>query len=114
MSNTSSGHRAEIVAANYLEMRGFSILELNWRRPMCEVDIIARKDKVIYFVEVKYRKNDHQGSGFDYINPAKLSKMERGARMWVEESRHQGEYQLSAIEVAGPTYVVEHFIENAF
>lgn len=112
MSSTDAGHKAERAAASYLEMRGFTILELNWRRPRAEIDIIARKDRVVYFVEVKYRKNDNQGSGLDYITGSKLQHMQRGAYYWVSETKYTGEFQLAAIEVAGPEFTIEHFIDN--
>jgi putative endonuclease len=112
MSTTDTGHKAERAAANYLIMRGFEILELNWRRPRSEVDIIAQKNGVVYFVEVKYRKTDNQGSGLDYITTTKLQRMRRGAESWVEEVKWRGEYQLAAVEVAGPTFAIEHFIDD--
>lgn len=112
MSNTETGHRAERAASNYLEMRGFKILEMNWRRPRCEIDIIASKNKLVYFVEVKYRKNDNQGSGLDYVTGSKLQRMKRGAYYWVDETKYTGEFQLAAIEVAGPDFTIEHFIED--
>lgn len=112
MSTTETGKKAERAAANYLEMRGFTILEMNWRRPRSEIDIIASKAGVIYFVEVKYRKNDHQGSGLDYITGSKLQRMQRGAYYWVDETKYTGEFQLAAIEVAGAEFTVEHFIDN--
>jgi putative endonuclease len=114
MSTTDTGHRAERAAANYLEMRGFTIIELNWRRPHCEVDIIAEKKGAIYFVEVKYRKHDQQGSGLEYITNDKLQRMRRGAETWVLETKYGGTYQLAAVEVAGPEFVIEHFIEDLY
>lgn len=112
MGTTQTGKMAERAGANYLEMRGFKILELNWRRPHCEVDIIAQKGRVIYFVEVKYRKNDNQGTGLEYVTSTKLRRMQRGAESWVGESKYGGRYQLAAIEVTGPSYAIEHFIDN--
>jgi putative endonuclease len=93
-------------------MRGFHILEMNWRRPRCEIDIVARKNNVIYLVEVKYRKNNNQGSGLEYITATKLKQMRYAAESWVDESKYTGEYQLAAIEVAGPEFAIEHFIED--
>lgn len=114
MSPTEIGRKAEQAASAYLEMRGFEILERNFRRPRCEIDIIATKDQVVQFVEVKYRRNDDQGSGFDAINSTKLRQMARGAQIWVEETKWPGEYMLSAIEVSGSGFVIMGFIENAF
>ena len=114
MSPTEIGRKAEQAASAYLEMRGFEILERNFRRPRCEIDIIARKAGVVQFVEVKYRHNDDQGGGFDAITSAKLRRMARGSQIWVEETKWSGEYILSAIEVSGPTFAIMGFIENAF
>jgi putative endonuclease len=114
MSSTETGRKAETAASAYLELRGFTILERNFRRPRCEIDIIAQKDNIVQFVEVKYRRNDDQGSGFDAITSTKLRQMARGAHIWVDESKYHGEYILSAVEVSGPDFVIMGFIENAF
>lgn len=112
MSSTEAGKRAEAAAKVYLEMRGFRVLEQNWRRPRAEVDIIASKENVIHFVEVKYRRDDAQGGGFDAITPTKLRQMRRGAEIWVEESKWNGEYVLSAVDVQGRDFSIMGFIEN--
>jgi putative endonuclease len=114
MTTTATGHKAELAAKVYLEMRGFQIIEQNWRRPSYEIDIIARKDGVIHFVEVKYRFKDDQGSGLDAITASKLKQMRRAAWAWVDESKWHGEYVLSAVEIAGPDFSIIGFIEDAF
>lgn len=113
-NSTEIGRKAEQAARVYLEMRGFKILEQNWRRPRCEIDIVAEKDGVRQFVEVKYRYNDDQGGGLDAITAAKLKQMRRAAETYVEECKYQGEYMLSAVEIAGPDFSVLGFIENVF
>lgn len=112
MTSTETGRKAEAAASVYLEMRGYKIIERNWRRPRCEIDIIALKDGVISFVEVKYRRNDYQGSGLDAVTPSKLLHMRRAAWAWVDETKWKGEYVLSAIEVAGSNFTILGFIEN--
>jgi putative endonuclease len=114
MSTTETGRKAEKAAATYLEMRGYKVLERNWRRPRCEIDIIAEKDGTIYFVEVKYRRNDDQGGGLEAITPTKLRQMRYAATSWLEESKWRGESQLSAVEIAAPNFTVMSFIDNVF
>lgn len=114
MKTTAIGRKAEAAAKVYLEMRGFQIIEQNWRRSSGEVDIIARKNGVVHFVEVKYRANDDQGSGLDAITPAKLRQMRRAAWAWVDELKYGGEYVLSAIEISGPDFAVLNFVEDVF
>ncbi len=114
MKSTESGKRAEASARVYLEMRGYKIIEQNWRRPNCEIDIIAEKSGIAYFVEVKYRFNDAQGGGLEAITKSKLKQMNFAASSWVEESKWQKDISLAAVEVAGPTYAIMSFIDNVY
>ena len=114
MNTTESGRKAESAARAYLEMRGYKIVEQNFRRPHTEIDIVAEKDDAIYFVEVKYRKTYDQGGGLEAITASKLHKMRRGAETWVGEYKWRGEYALAAIEIAGADYMVMNFIDNAY
>ena len=113
MTNYSHGHEAEKIAADYLKKQKYKILDLNWRRPRAEIDIVAqRKHGPVTFVEVKYRTNDAQGAGLDYITGRKLEQMQFAAELWVAEHNHTGEYVLAAIELSGDTYQVDTFIEE--
>lgn len=112
MTNFAHGRAAENAAANYLVQQGFKVIDQNWRRRMCEIDIVARKDDVIYFVEVKYREHGYQGTGLEYITPTKLKQMTFAASMWVSENNWNEDYNLSAIEVAGSDYAVTEFIDS--
>jgi len=114
MNPTQIGHKAEKAASVYLEMRGFKIIERNWSRTKYEIDIIALKDDVIHFVEVKHRINDNQGGGLEAITASKLKHMQRAAQGWVSETKWPGEYVLSAVETSGSSYAVISFIENVF
>jgi len=118
VSNYSSGHRAEQVAAEYLEKQGYTIVELNWRHARAEIDIIARKKLgwrrygPLIFFEVKHRKTDNQGRGLDYITPKKLEQMRFAAELYVSIGNYHGEYTLGAIELHGLSYEVATLIER--
>jgi uncharacterized protein (TIGR00252 family) len=99
MSNYAAGHAAEKQAAEYLAEQGFKIRELNWKTRYCEIDVVAEKDKTMYFVEVKYRKNSRQGFGLEYITPKKLQQMRFAAEMWVSSHQWNSSYQLAAISI---------------
>lgn len=113
MTSVTTGHRAETAAANYLEQTGFVILASNWRNRYGEIDLVAQNNDVIYFVEVKYRRNNYQGTGLDYITPIKLKQMTFAARMWIHNHSVQSgqDFRLAAIEVSGPNYQVSEIIE---
>lgn len=52
------GKWGEDIAVQYLLNRGFEILARNWRHEHKEVDVIAQKNNVLYFVEVKTRHGE--------------------------------------------------------
>jgi len=108
MTNYSVGHEAEQAAAEYLLEEGYKIIGLNWKTKYCEIDIVAKKGKRIYLVEVKSRKTLFQGSGMDYITRKKLNQMKFAAEMWVSNHKWQGDYQLAAVSItAGQIEFVE-------
>lgn len=112
MTSVEVGQRAERAAANFLEYKGCTILDRNWRTRWCEIDIVAARGNVVYFCEVKYRSHNRQGSGLDYITPKKLRQMQFAAAFWVSKNNWNGEYRLSAIEVSGSAFAVTNAIAD--
>ena len=55
-STQKIGLLGENVACKYLAKHGFTVIERNYTRKWGEIDIIAIKDEVLYFIEVKSRK----------------------------------------------------------
>lgn len=101
MSTTAVGRAAEATAAEFLVAKGCVVLAQNWRTRWCEIDIVAERDGVIYFVEVKYRAQNNWGSGLEYITPRKLQQMHFAADFWRAKYMFGGDYRLAAIELTG-------------
>ncbi len=99
MSTTASGRAAEELVAEHLQDEGHRIIAMNWRTRWCEIDIVSRDSKCVYFTEVKYRSNTAWGGGFDYIGGKKLKQMNFAAELWIAENKWQKESQLVAAEV---------------
>jgi Holliday junction resolvase-like predicted endonuclease len=114
MSTTETGRRAETVAADFLRLKGCTVIAQNWRTRMCEIDVIAYRDTVVYFCEVKYRKTARQGAGLDYITPKKLQQMRFAAESWVHKNSWRGEYQLCAIEVSGAQFSITAVVKDLY
>lgn len=114
MSTTTIGRQAETAAAEFLRRQGYEILETNWRTRWCEIDIVARKDGCVHFVEVKFRSKDLQGSGLEYITAGKLRQMRYAADHWAFEHNWNGEINVAAVEVCAPDFAISEFIETIY
>jgi len=111
LKSTENDRRAIHAAAIYLEMRGYTILELHWRRAHAEVDIIATKSSTVYFIEVTHHR-DIQTSDLVVLTSSKLQQLHRAAFLWIDDSKWTGTYQLGSIELSGPRYSVMSFSDD--
>ena len=92
----SKGNAAEELAARYLEKRGFRIVDRNYTKKGGELDIVAQKDGVLRFVEVK------SGTGFDPVmnlTPQKLRRVITMAQRYVQKARWDGPWCVDALIV---------------
>lgn len=86
---TSLGLQGEEVAAALLERSGYRILEHNYRCPLGELDLVARKGKTLVFVEVK--SGFGQGiSPRDRVDARKRRKLSQVAMFYLKEKRLEG------------------------
>ena len=56
--NLLKGKNGENIAKNYLKKQGYRIIDTNYKTKIGEIDIVAMKDKVLSFIEVKSRYDD--------------------------------------------------------
>ena len=75
MTRREVGILSEKLAGNFLEKRGYHILETNYRRPVGEIDIIARHKDSLVFVEVRTKKSRQFGSPEESITPTKMARL---------------------------------------
>ena len=85
------GDAGEQAAADWLMADGHEIIVRNWRTRYCEIDIVSVKDDVLYFTEVKYRKNDDFGGGLAAITAKKQRQMRFAAELFIaKHPQHEG------------------------
>lgn len=94
------GRGGEEVAAQFLERKGYRIIDKNYREKWGEIDIVAEKDNVVHFVEVKAVSRE----SMDYrpeelVHSTKLAKVARTAQLYMETKRDTREFQIDAIAV---------------
>ena len=73
----ASGRLAETLAGWWLRCKGYRILAHNWKTPMGEIDLIARRGNLIAVVEVKHRPTED--AGLNAIRPKQRERIERAA-----------------------------------
>jgi putative endonuclease len=111
------GKQGEELASEYLVEHGYRILERNWRCRQGEIDVVAEREGVTVFVEVKTRSGLRYGHPFEAITIAKMARLRRLASAWCEaaETRRR-QIRIDAIGVLVPPrepVTIEH-LEGIF
>jgi putative endonuclease len=78
-NNKATGNKGEQLAAKYLEEKGFAIIAANWRYRFWEVDIIASKENILHFFEIKTRTSDKFGNPEESIGKKKMQNLRNAA-----------------------------------
>lgn len=93
----STGRDGEEIAAQYLEARGYRVMDRNYRFERAEVDLVCFEPSEKYeqggelvFVEVKTRRGKAFGSPAEAIDQAKQRNVARAAEAWLHERRLDG------------------------
>ena len=110
------GRQGENLAKTFLEGLGYEILDENRTHGKAEVDLIAYKDKVIIFTEVKTRTGNKFGEPEDFVDMRKQRLPAEAADEYIYLMDHQGEVRFGIISVLfdrSENYTLKH-IEDAF
>jgi ribonuclease HII len=110
-STKSIGDLAEDSAAEHLVTLGHVLLHRNWKTRFCEIDIISRCGRTIYFTEVKYRSNGAQGGGIAAITPKKLQQMAFAADFFTTKHNITTTRQLAVMSLTGTPPRIETYLE---
>lgn len=73
--HNKTGSTGEALAATYFTQNGYTILHTNWRHSHWEVDIIATKNNVLHFIEVKTRKTKKYGLPEESVSKKKIQNL---------------------------------------
>ncbi|WP_158989617.1 YraN family protein [Mucilaginibacter sp. L196] len=110
------GRRGESLAKTHLGNAGYEILDENWTHGKAEVDLIAYKDKVIIFAEVKTRTGNAFGEPEDFVDARKQKLLVSAADEYIYLMDHQGDVRFDIISILfdkQANYTLKH-IEDAF
>lgn len=79
----NTGKIGEELGCSFFEQNGYVILEKNWRHSRWEVDIIASKNNVLHFVEVKTRRSANYGLPEDKVGNKKIQNLINAAEEYL-------------------------------
>ncbi|WP_411377034.1 YraN family protein [Flavobacterium psychrophilum] len=109
------GKFGEDLSVEFLQKKGYSILETNWTFQKAEIDIIAQKENILVIVEVKTRSSIDFGSPQDFVKPAKIQLLVKAVNEYVISNDLDLEIRFNIIAVykERKEFKIEHF-EDAF
>lgn len=109
------GKEGEDKACQYLQDKGYQILERNYKAGKNEIDIIARHSGMVVFVEVKTRSTDLFAPPERAVNSAKQKAIIKVANSYIIQHNIEAEARFDIVAIVtqqGQTKI--NHIENAF
>jgi putative endonuclease len=95
------GKWGEDQAAEYLERKGYTIIERDWKSGRRDLDIVAQDGEVIVFVEVKTRRNSLFGQPEESVDYHKLQSLQQAINHYIKFRQIRQEVRFDIISVVG-------------
>lgn len=112
--NQVSGQKGEDLATQFLEKQGYRIIARNFRYRRAEIDIIAQKEKLLIFVEVKARSSHTFGYPEDFVDEKKAELIISAADYYIDTINWDGNIRFDIVSIMlKPQVNIRHF-EDAF
>lgn len=112
----SFGRRGEQLAVDFLEELAVEILATNYRWSRAEVDIIARQEGQLHFIEVKTRSWQDVDDALSAVSARQQSRVMKAASRYMEDTNYEGDFQFDIIVVlidAGDNIKIK-WVKDAF
>ena len=100
--NNLAGAWGEMVAAQYLRNKKYTILGAGYRCRFGEIDLIASNREYIVFVEVKLRKSDKFAQAAEFVNFHKQNRLRTTASLYLAQNPTKLQPRFDVIEVYAP------------
>lgn len=89
LNTREMGNKYEDKSVETLVKEAYRILERNYQNRFGEIDIIAEKNKELVFIEVKYRKTNKFGYGYEAVDRRKIMKILKLANYYIQSKKYQ-------------------------
>jgi len=118
LSHVERGRLGETMAASYLQLCGYRILERNYRFGHLEIDLLAARGNLLVVVEVKLRRSTAYGGAAAQVGRRKQRDLETAAVAFLKRHRsgrgQRVRFDVLSLEFGGPGRLVIRHLENAF
>ena len=116
MKNNETGRRGEDLALEWLQRRGFRLLDRNWRSAHKELDLVMESSGRVHFVEVKTLTPPLLVEPFEKVDARKQSRLISAARSYISRNQVRKEVQFDVVSVVldGDDPRVEYIPEAFF
>ena len=102
MPNTGSGRLGEQLTAEYLEEKGYEIVERNFKCRFGEIDIIASNRQYLVFCEVKLRKSANFAAAREFVDARKQQRLRTTALLYLSQHETPLQPRFDVIEIYAP------------
>jgi putative endonuclease len=86
-SNIELGQSGERIAVNFLKINGYDIISTNFHNKLGQIDVIAKDNETICFVEVKTRRSQRFGQPTEAVELSKQRKISQVALMFLKQNK---------------------------
>lgn len=98
--HNNTGRLGEAMSVEYLSGKGFRVLHRNWRHSRWEVDILAEKDGILHFIEVKTRRTKKFGNPEDSVDKKKIQNLINAAEEYLYQHPEWKRIQFDVLSVS--------------
>ncbi|NTS40540.1 YraN family protein [Flavisolibacter sp. BT320] len=98
-SHLEIGREGEKLAEVYLATQGYNILYINWRYGKFELDLIATKNEMLRFIEVKYRSSGQYGQPEDAVNKKKIRDLLKAIDQFLYLNPQYNDFRLDVLSI---------------
>jgi putative endonuclease len=101
LANKARGRWGEDVVARWYVAHGYEVVDRNWRSSTGEIDLVASRDSVVVFCEIKTRASDRYGAPATAVGHTKQQRLRRLAVEWLAAHDVHGTIRFDVAAVTG-------------
>ncbi|MCZ6507551.1 MAG: YraN family protein [Acidobacteria bacterium] len=109
------GRQAEAAGRRWLEERGYRILATNYRTPLGEIDLVAREQDTVCFIEIKARVSPAHGPAIGAVTARQRARVARAAALYLQATGYEGpcRFDVLGLDWDGEDWLFE-LVQEAF